>query len=90
MPHRPRRWEKNARGPRFSKKENGPAISIESINIYYKSISMIRRTADVQKENGNGILKTRGRLTPVEAMADGPVAAMAVITLADHERIWKN
>ena len=39
---------------------------------------MIRRTADVQKENGNGILKTRGRLTPVEAMADGPVAAMAV------------
>ena len=28
---------------------------------------------DVQKENGNGILKTRGRLTPVEAMADGPV-----------------
>ena len=39
---------------------------------------MIRRTADVQKENGNGILKTRGRSTPVEAMADGPVAAMAV------------
>ena len=50
---------------------------------------MIRRTADVQKENGNGILKTRGRLTPVEAMADGPVAAMAVITPADHERISK-
>ena len=51
---------------------------------------MIRRTADVQKENGNGILKTRGRLTPVEAMADGPVAAMAVITPpAAHERISK-
>ena len=47
---------------------------------------MIRRTADVQKENGNGILKTRGRLTPVEAMADGPVAAMAVVTLADHDQ----
>ena len=25
---------------------------------------MIRRTADVQKENGNGILKTRGRFDP--------------------------
>ena len=50
---------------------------------------MIRRTADVQKENGNGILKTRGRLTPVEAMADGPVAAMAGVTAADHERISK-
>ena len=34
---------------------------------------MIRRTADVQKKNGDGILETRGRLTPVEAMADGPV-----------------
>ena len=51
---------------------------------------MIRRTADVQKENGNGILKTRGRLTPVEAMADGPMAAMDVITPAGHERISKN
>ena len=50
---------------------------------------MIRRTAVVQKENGNGILKTRGRLTPVEAMADGPVAATAVVMAVDHERIWE-
>ena len=52
--------------------------------MYYKSISMIRRTADVQKENGNGILKTRGRLTPVEAMADAPAAA-AGRGHGDHE-----
>ena len=51
---------------------------------------MIRRTADVQKENGNGILKTRGRLTPAEAMADAPVAAAAAVAAADHERISKN
>jgi hypothetical protein len=51
---------------------------------------MIRRTVDVQKENGNGILKTRGRLTPVEAMADAPVAAAAAVAAADHERISKN
>ena len=48
-------------------------------------------------ENGNGILKTRGRLTPVARysssrpwnLADAPVADMATVTAADHERISK-
>ena len=40
-------------------------------------------------ENGNGILKTRGWLTPVVAMAAAPVADMATVTAADHERISK-
>ena len=43
----------------------------------------------VQMENGNGILKTRGWLTPVVAMAAAPVADMATVTAADLERISK-
>ena len=41
-------------------------------------------------ENGNGILKTRGWLTPVVAMAAAPVADMATVTAAHHERISAN
>ena len=34
-------------------------------------------------------MKTRGWLTPVVAMAAAPVADMATVTAADHERISK-